>query len=135
MAKIDLAIGVFTGESIDRVPCFIFIDFGNYAIEAKIICAMEEEAYDRVQKALDRGQDPNHYIKLSDFHFREVEFIDKYPPDERGEFNAERAQYLNEINFLKELDLKSFNLPGEHQNEMSRKLISLIWEWKLNSKS
>jgi hypothetical protein len=126
MAHIDLAIGVFTGESIDRLPCYVFLDFGVSAVEMKLLCAMEEEAYDRVQKALDRGQDPEHYMNLSDFHFRELEFIDKYS-NERGEFMAERSQYLNEINYYKELDLKSLNLGIV----LNRELILLIWQRKV----
>lgn len=128
MSKIDLAIGVFTGESIDRLPCFLFLDFNHYGVEAKLLCAMDEGAYEKVQKALDRGQDPENYIEMSDLYFREIEFLDRYGPSERGPFMAERSQYLDEINYFKFRDLKSFGLPGE----LNRRFISLIWKWRFN---
>lgn len=123
-----MAIGVFTGEPIKQLPCYLFLDFGNYGIEIKLLCVMDDEDYERMQKYLDRGQDPNDYIGLSDFYFNELEHVDKYPPDERGEFIAERSQYMEEINYLKIRNLKSFGMPSK----LNKRLINLIWSWKLN---
>jgi hypothetical protein len=121
MSKLDLAIGAFTGEPIKSLPCFLFLDFIDYGVELKFLCDMKEEAYERMQKNLDIGFDPESYIELSDFYFNELEHMDKYPPRERGEFMAERSQYLDELNYLKFRDLKSL---GERLN---RRVISLIW--------
>lgn len=126
--RIDLAIGVFTGEPIKNLPCLLFLDFGNYGIEIKLLCNMDEEAYERVQKNLDYGKDPENFIELSNFYFNGLEYMDKYPPSDRGGFIAERSMYMDELNYLKFRDLKSFGLSGE----LNRRFISLIWKWRFN---